>query len=389
MENKILIQNNNDEIKKLTEPKIMNLFLSSLKSVYKQQENKKKNYKKLMNLFSVRVQKYDDSSSHTKTDEKLKAKKSDLANKMYKRRKTAAKGGNEYYANEDARPIKNKKFNYDDTYVNNYSNKSMKYNPKYENHEYNSDSSIYTKDKILYEDSDEEEEGEYSKLGSNKYKNKKTFSINKNLLNERSKFFKHKFNKEHAKSKKFLKDGEGITIKSININMDSSIYNSYKSNNSTENNLYETKNVLNYYLIKSIEEDKDLLFYNEERNDNFKYDNNYKCYYSLDHKSRIIYIKPSPKLMSSINSILNTKIVSRKTTKSISNEQSGNFTQTPKKKEKIYNGEKIMLKFNQESIIEKLKDIELLRNDEEIENIITKNLSEYECSSENEEENLY
>lgn len=41
-----------DPNEKLTNPKIMNLYINSLKSLYKQQENKKKNYKKLTNLFS-------------------------------------------------------------------------------------------------------------------------------------------------------------------------------------------------------------------------------------------------------------------------------------------------------------------------------------------------
>ena len=38
-----------DKMHKLTEPQILNVFLSSLKSLYKQQESKKKNYKKLIN----------------------------------------------------------------------------------------------------------------------------------------------------------------------------------------------------------------------------------------------------------------------------------------------------------------------------------------------------
>ena len=52
------------EIKKynLTEPKILNLFLSSLKALYRKQEAKKKNYKKLIG-FTTRNQKYNDSNS--------------------------------------------------------------------------------------------------------------------------------------------------------------------------------------------------------------------------------------------------------------------------------------------------------------------------------------
>ena len=37
---------------------------------------------------------------------------------------------------------------------------------------------------------------------------------------------------------------------------------------------------VNYYLIKSIEDDKDLIFYNNDEDGNqIKYDENYKCYY--------------------------------------------------------------------------------------------------------------
>ena len=298
-----------DDSQNLTNPKIMNLFISSLKYQQKQQENKKKNYKKLTNLFSVRVQKYDDSSSH-KTDDKLKIRKCDLANRMYKQR---------------------------------HNKRTHKRIEEYEdkNNEYNSESSIYYKDKF-YKDS--------VKLKSNQ--TRKTFSLtNKHFVkNERSKFLKHKFNKQVdlAKSKKYIKEFT---------NKDTSVYNSYKSINSTEKkNSTKNSTIINYYLIKNLDQNEDLILYNDE--DKFKYDENYKCYYSLDHKSRIIYIKTSPKLLSSLSSLLSSSIVSKKTTKNISNEQS-KFTQTPKKENEN------IIAFDHESIIEKLKNIELLRKEGE------------------------
>ena len=63
-------------------------------------------------------------------------------------------------------------------------------------------------------------------------------------------------------------------------------------------------------------------------------------------------------LLSSLSSILSSSIVSKKTTKNISNEQS-KFTQTPKKENEN------IITFDYESIIEKLKNIELLRKEGE------------------------
>jgi len=73
-----------------------------------------------------------------------------------------------------------------------------------------------------------------------------------------------------------------------------------------------------------------MIQYNNEDSDNkeMQYDENYKCYYSLDHKSKIIYIKPSPKLLSTMTSYFNSKLASRKATNNISNSQS-NREHTP------------------------------------------------------------
>jgi hypothetical protein len=189
---------------------------------------------------------------------------------------------------------------------------------------------------------------------------------------------------DQAKSKKFVKEDCQI-IKSANklqkciyitedcdfidasneclkgINIDTSMYNSYKSINS--NDKLSPKNFLNYYVIKSMNEDNDLIIYNQEEDSSFKYDENYKCYYSLDHKSRIIYIKTSPKFLSSISSIFNSKIVSRMNTKNISQEQS-KFSQTPQGKD-----EKLM-RFDHDTIIEKLKNLENMQQDKEIDDTI-------------------
>jgi len=73
-----------------------------------------------------------------------------------------------------------------------------------------------------------------------------------------------------------------------------------------------------------------MIQYNNEDSDNkeMQYDENYKCYYSLDHKSKIIYIKPSPKLLSTMTSYFNSKLVLRKAFNNISNNQY-NWEYTP------------------------------------------------------------
>lgn len=398
---------------KLSNPKVLNTFISCLKSLHKQQENKKKNYKKLMNLFSVRVQKYDDSSSHNKTDEHFKARKGELVNKMNKKKKSyTCNPGNTNAQYNHGNPINNpikdlnsaQKKNYyssnnfemEDNLetMNNHlqinANNEEEQTESLEDRDYelecNSDSSIYTysKDKNIYSD-EEEDEGYFSNP-----KRKKTFSMNKCMMNERAKFFKHKFNKQmdQAKSKKFIKE-DNIRQNNLpsynsyrhtptnkanlssnmntlcintnfNINFDTSMYNSYKSVNSTERkNTKLSEEFVNYYLINSVEDHKDLIFYNGE--EGMKYDENYKCYYSLDHKSRIIYIKPSPKLLSSLSSIFNSKLISKKTTKNISNEESG-ISQTPQKETNLDNDVN-MLNFDHNKIIEKLKNLELMRKD--------------------------
>lgn len=465
---------------KLTDPKILNLFILSLKSLHKQQENKKRNYKKLKNLFSVKVQKYDDSSSHNKTDEKFKNRKCEIANKMYKRKKNfnMHTNNNKMLMNAPTKGMKKNYGNINDDIGMNYTHQNLKINYSQgminiynyldldvseihdREYEYNSDSSIFTKEKIIYQDMNEsytynnesyEYNDDFYNFKNKNGKNQNALSskpIARNLLNERSKFIKHKFSKQmdQAKSKKFIKEDVQINtnannntqnnnnnvvlnskpisklhnhnlqpintnlnmiyaydlsnstknktkddlISCTNLNIDTSVYNSYKSNNSTENKKLNSTNILNYYLIKSLEEDKDLIFYNDDsKEQKIKYDDNYKCYYSLDHKSRIIYIKPSPKLLSSINSLLTSQIVSKKTTNNISNEQSNKFSslQSPKTNalnKNIPTNDDINLKmmsFDHNDIVEKLKNLELLRNDKDSKTIISSSEEEKQSDS--------
>ena len=126
--------------------------------------------------------------------------------------------------------------------------------------------------------------------------------------------------------------------------------------------------------------------------DKIKYDENYKCYYSLDHKSKIIYIKPSPSLLSSI---FNSKIISKKTTKNISNEESVKSSLTPRKEKegtvnqeggemsgKIVKNNPYALNFDHNVIIEKLKNLEISRKNKDLD----QNSKNVIYSSENEEE---
>jgi hypothetical protein len=427
---------------KLTNPQILGTFINSLKSLHKQQENKKRNFKKLMNLFSVRVQKYDDSSSHNKTDEKLiKVKKSELANKLYKKRKNNVKtlyNGNNAGVNMLS-SNNNLKFPNFKRYQNSIreeyqTNKKLipdtesNYDKEYE---YNSDSSIFTnaiKDKFICTEEGENDESEAINLSPNsrKYKvrTRKTLSLEKNknpnpvftksILNERSKFIKHKFSKQMdmAKSKKYgvkkefelseyggenlLRNGHGNTnsnngrnkltsnnpakksnrlsintnmINNTFINIDTSMYNSYKSTEGKHHQDNSQQQFINYYLIKSVQDNKDLMFYcNNEDCEDEKLDkiDNIDKIDSLDHKSRIIYIKPSPKLLSSLSSLFSTsKIVSKSITKNISHDHtnSGGFSlnQTPKAKSQRGKENSSGMNFDHNSIIEKLKNLELMR----------------------------
>jgi len=162
-----------------------------------------------------------------------------------------------------------------------------------------------------------------------------------------------------------------------------SLDSSYKSLNSLDNKKTPTnknKNLINYYFIKNLDENKELILYNNkddsEDQSNIKFDDNYKCYYSLDHKSKIIYIKPSPTLLSSISSLLNSKIASKKATKNISMDQS-KISYTPQEKTND-------LAFDHNSIIQKLKNIELSRKEFETEQNIV-----YTSEDEDEDSNNY
>jgi len=108
-----------------------------------------------------------------------------------------------------------------------------------------------------------------------------------------------------------------------------------------------------------------MIQYNNEDSDNkeMQYDENYKCYYSLDHKSKIIYIKPSPKLLSTMTSYFNSKLASRKATNNISNSQS-NREHTPQTN-------KDHISFDHNSFLEKLKTLEIKRKEEDFNTPLT------------------
>ena len=147
--------------------------------------------------------------------------------------------------------------------------------------------------------------------------------------------------------------------------------------NSNNNGSNENKNYFNYYFIKNLNENKDMIQYNNDDSDNkeMQYDENYKCYYSLDHKSKIIYIKPSPKLLSTMTSYFNSKLASKKTTNNISNNLSNrsNREHTPRgegNKENIGRN-KDYSSFDHNSFLEKLKNLEIKRNEQEFNSPLT------------------
>ena len=190
---------NEENFESLSNPKILKLFISSLNNLHKPQENKRKNNKKFMNLFSVKVTKYDDSSSHYRTDDKtrFRGNKYDISHRTFKKKsKNIKKKLNKLIDSSK------EKFHPD----NNSNNENNEY-------ECNSDSSIFTQEK---------------KLQLNKEKIKRnTISLTKNQFpkSERSKLIKNKFNKQmdQAKLKKFLK--EDMNNQNLGIN-----YNHYRTN---------------------------------------------------------------------------------------------------------------------------------------------------------------
>ena len=74
----MIVEKNEKKMHKLTEPKVLEILIASLKALHKQQESKRKNYKRLINSFSVRVQKYEDSSSNADTANEFKKKKTEI-----------------------------------------------------------------------------------------------------------------------------------------------------------------------------------------------------------------------------------------------------------------------------------------------------------------------
>lgn len=285
-----------DKMHKLTEPQILNVFLSSLKSLYKQQESKKKNYKKLINSFSIRVQKYEDSSSNADTRGEFKLKKTEkLFLSCYSRRKK----------NNDI--------------------KTTEYS-------HNSDSSIYNKENNI----------ENQKIIEHRTKHS---SINRNLQFEKMKFLKHKFCKQidQKSSKRFLMETE-------NFNNNNG---SLKSPNYPKG---ENNNIIDDFTVKNLEINKDMIYFDSEK---YECDsNNNNCSFSLDQKSKIIYVKDtSPNEL-----IFNSKISSYKTTK-INDTPASNLMiddESYEIKDEEDNSEQ-QKNLDHEEVIEKLKNIEKLR----------------------------
>ena len=169
------------EIKKynLTEPKILNLFLSSLKALYRKQEAKKKNYKKLIG-FSTRNQKYNDSNS-SNSSTMTKKNKTNALILLHNKKKKGEEINNDYTTE----------------------------------YSHNSDSSIFTNPR------DKESPVKYDEDFNKRTKN---LSTNK-IQNEKLKVLKHKFYGRLGmrNSKRFLMENEPfskwkdkINIKLIN-----------------------------------------------------------------------------------------------------------------------------------------------------------------------------
>ena len=154
------------EIKKynLTEPKILNLFLSSLKALYRKQEAKKKNYKKLIG-FSTRNQKYNDSNS-SNSSTMTKKNKTNALILLHNKKKKGEEINNDYTTE----------------------------------YSHNSDSSIFTNPR------DKESPVKYDEDFNKRTKN---LSTNK-IQNEKLKVLKHKFYGRLGmrNSKRFLMENE-------------------------------------------------------------------------------------------------------------------------------------------------------------------------------------
>ena len=167
------------EIKKynLTEPKILNLFLSSLKALYRKQEAKKKNYKKLIG-FTTRNQKYNDSNS-SNSSTMTKKNKTNALILLHNKKKKGEEINNDYTTE----------------------------------YSHNSDSSIFTNPR------DKESPVKYDEDFNKRTKN---LSTNK-IQNEKLKVLKHKFYGRLGmrNSKRFLMENEPFSKwkDKININL--------------------------------------------------------------------------------------------------------------------------------------------------------------------------
>ena len=96
--------NDNSKVLTLTDPIVLDVLLMSLKALHKQQELKKKNHKKLINSFSIKVQKYNEGNASTPgTGNELKQNKTNkMLLSVYSKKKKATPNVTEYSHNSDS-----------------------------------------------------------------------------------------------------------------------------------------------------------------------------------------------------------------------------------------------------------------------------------------------
>jgi len=184
-----------EQIKKyhLSDEKILKIFLCSLKELYKQQEIKKKNYKKLIGYYTIKAQKYEDSSTSTE---------------MNKR------------PNKKILFVSSKK-------------KNTKIQPEYTTeYSYQSDSSIFTNKEI----DNKNNNNNNNNINNNYNRNIKTYSINKYFQNEKMKALKHKFYKQiDIKNSKKFRENE-LSYVNLTTNHENEIQKFNNNNNNNNNN---------------------------------------------------------------------------------------------------------------------------------------------------------
>ncbi len=189
-----------EQIKKyhLSDEKILKIFLSSLKEIYKQQEIKKKNYKKLIGYYTIKAQKYEDSSTSTEMNSRPNKKIVFVSSKK----------------------------------------KNTKIQPEYTTeYSYQSDSSIFTNKE---KDNKNNNTNNNNNFDNNYNRNIKTLSINKYFQNEKMKALKHKIYKQiDLKNSKKFRENElsYINLTTNHENMIQQFNDNNNENNENSNNI--------------------------------------------------------------------------------------------------------------------------------------------------------